>query len=297
MAIHLRYESEKGGDGMMGDIRNRIDVLGLLGLIVVSLLVVAGGCANQNTASQDFGLLQTEYETGNYQRSLDRALLLRRKSSGQAKAEATYIAGLSAYQLKRDQQAIGFLEPIAIGRARYATPQMESNAAATLGLLYQRDGEFATAAEWFERAADAMQGSDDRAEARLHAGQSYQELGREAAARTQFIIGLGDARNSQLREEIQFELDATGFTVQLGAFREWDNAQDTVRDFNSSSAASVGSGTTGLGRARLEVSTDDSGRPLYLVQVGRYGSMKSATDAAMQAQASGFLAMVVKLGR
>lgn len=265
-------------------------------VVLPLLMMSAGGCANADKTTEAFTKLRIDYDAAEYQQSLDRAIQLRRSTSGQAREEATYIAGLSAYQLKRDQQAIRLLEPIANGRSPYDTKDMRSHAAATLGLLHERAKNCVTAADWFLKAAGMMNAGDDRAEARLHAGWAYQELGRESVARAQFIIALDDALNPELRDLIQAELNITGFTVQLGAFREWDNAMRTLADFNDS-LISATSASSGLGAGRIVTSADDSGHPLYLVQVGHFVSMKSATDAALQAQAFGRRALVVKLGQ
>ena len=234
-----------------------------------ALLVLAiAGCAAPPSTRVDEA--NTAYRRGDYQRAYALASPSASSSSASGTA-AAYVAGLSAQKLGRLDTAARYL-----GRAtRSPDDALAADALASLGLLEHSRGRYAQAAQHLERAARRLTG-EQRARAYFYAGISHQKLDRWAQARTALVLARQATSSNTMRRRIEQRLAVTGYTVQVGAFGDRDNAQRLAQQLAPKAQRA------GAGAPRLVRSTDSRGRPLTLVQVGRFSSFDTARRTRQQ---------------
>lgn len=238
-------------------------------LLPVILFTTFAGCASQPQDKRDsLALLNSAYEAEQYSAAFSQGEALYNSSRGQTRDHVAYITGLCAFQLNQPFKVRQYLQPL----INNTNPLIAGNSAATLGLSELQAAESNLAAEHLIKASELLK-REDKAKACYYAGLAYQQMGRTSAARTQFIIAMGASKDSAFKHMVQAELNQTGFTIQLGLFREYENAERIANDFNATNAAKD------LGQARIVTVSDDAGRTIYQVQVGRFQSMQSADRA------------------
>jgi len=119
------------------------------------------------------------------------------------------------------------------------------------------------------------------------AGEAYRVLGSSRAAERSYRIALASADDGALRSLIRDRLDGgSSYAVQVGAFASLANAQ------RASDAAARRADAMRLPPPRVERTTDATGRTLYVVRVGTYGSEEEAERARVR---MGGGALVVRL--
>ena len=213
------------------------------------------------------------YDAGRYDQAFTAATEVYRSSSptSRTREEAAYIAGLSAFQLGRHREASSYLRPL----TDHEDDTIAGNASATMGLIAEEANRQEEAVLHFTRAYDLLHGPD-RAEAAHHAAEIYQALGRTSQARKYFLLARAGTDDPGKREEIQSQIDTTGWTVQLGAFTNLNNALRRAREYDATAVANS------VGPASVVEKRAPDGRMLYYVQVGSFFDHQLAERARLR---------------
>jgi cell division septation protein DedD len=180
--------------------------------------------------------------------------------AGAKRDEAMYLAGLSAAQVGKDDEATQYLEKA----MRSDNPAIVGRAASQLGLLQLANHRPREAASLFARAASNLDGHAAQLAAQ-HAARAWHDAGDEAEAAKWRAIGWPQ----------RYGGTGTAFSVQIGAFLDRNHAEVAARSVRTDAARA------GLDPVRIVPTHDERGRSLYLVQLGRFAS-RSAADHARQ---------------
>jgi tetratricopeptide (TPR) repeat protein len=237
-------------------------------LLLAALVAGTAGCKGTQKASDD-GLMDA-YQAGDYSRAYREASAEASSgpSSGGQRDMARFVAGMSAYQLGRADEAMRHLGQV----SDHDEASIAGPANATLGLILARRSEHERAIEHFRKAVKNLKGADT-AQAYYHMGLSEQKLGRWSSARLHMQRALKVSNDAAFREKVRQRLKASAFTVQLGAFSDRENAERMARKIRSKAESA------NLGAPRVVPSRSNSGKRLYLVQVGRFKSEAEAKRA------------------
>lgn len=271
-----------------------------IALVVVGILLawvfVGGGCASKQSAAGEPEPFIKSYQNGTYSQAYDEAVAAHQRSDGVTRERAGLMAGLSAYALRRPEQAENWLIPLLSSR----TPEVSGTANWTLGLIAFDRGNPSRAATLATTGADKLTG-DDAARARLLAADAYARLGRSREASEQLAQALPAATDPALRGAIESRLaggapavtpsspitgspvgspappvpaPAGQYVIQLGAFSSRIKAdQVTVSARGPASQA-------GLTSPKVVTTTDPkTGKPLFAAQIGPFGSRPEAEKA------------------
>ena len=236
-------------------------VLMLLGVSV--MCGMQSGCeATPATGRLDESLVR--YNAGQYQEAYDGAMAALRGTAGEERAQANYLAGLSAFRLGRLNEA----ERLLLASAASSDPTLSGRSRAIIGLIRMEQDRPLVAAEEFKAAARLLDGNE-AAEAAYRAGMAYQAAGDWSSARAQFTIasargGTGIARQAEAG------IQQTGFTIQVGAYANRENAERAAAEHRPMAERH------GLGAPRIVPRHDSRGQLLYIVQFGQFGTQAAA---------------------
>jgi tetratricopeptide (TPR) repeat protein len=235
------------------------------GVMVMLVLTGAWGCQSPR-ASRDQAV--SLYERGHYMQALEESRRLSWQTDGQQRDEASYLAGMCAYQLGRDKEACSYLRPL----ARHDDPAIAGPVNAALGLIYARQNNNERALTHLRTATGQLRG-DQAAQALYHQGLVEQRLGWWNTARSHMEQALNHSVDPQFRQVVRQRLEADGYVLQLGAYEN--------RHFAERYAAQMHRLTVrqGLGAPRVVPSQTITGRTLYLVQVSHFKNHAEAVDA------------------
>ena len=190
------------------------------------------------------------------------------RTTGAARAEARWIAGMSAYHLGRDQQAIHHLTVLATNpNTRNLGPVL-----ATLGLIYESRSQYVQGIDYMTQALPELTGQD-KAQAYYHLGMMEQNLGHWPRADTYLSLTISHADDTVLRREARHLMSATAFTLQLGAYADRDLAIRRSRDLAAVTRAAQ------LPQPIIIPSDSAQQQELYLIQTGRFRERASALSA------------------
>ncbi|MEX2671091.1 MAG: SPOR domain-containing protein [Phycisphaeraceae bacterium] len=223
------------------------------------------GCDPATTQNTARSTMLNHYESGRYQQAHDAARPNLSRGNRADRDRARYVAGVSAFQLGRQAEAVRYLKPLSSNRDR----SLAGRANATLGLVHVHRQQYDQAVAYFKRSVSQLQG-EDRAHAYYHLALAEQRLGRWTQARTSLSQAMNNSRDSAFRREVQNRIANTGFTLQLGAFSSRSNADTLARQMRTAASRA------GAGSPRVIPSTAADGSRLYLVQVGSFASFESA---------------------
>lgn len=246
---------------------------------IAPALMMAAGCASGNTGGRGNGDYVRAFESGRYAEALDQASRAAQQGTGFRRDQANLIAGLSAQALNRNPEAEKYLAPL----VKNGDPKVSSEASAALGLLYAEGGRHAEAVELLAAAGRSLQG-DQAARAFMYAGDSYRSLDKETEARGMWSLAqtkvtddaalrvmIGDRLNAAAaKPAVPVAKPAPGktqFTVQVGAFSNFTNAQKQLARFRA------------YGNPRV-VEVDRNGKKLFVVRVGNYDQRQDADRVA-----------------
>jgi len=232
--------------------------------LMLLLGVMASGCETQPKTEP--GDAMAHYRAGRYEQAFAAGEQQARRG-GLTGDQGKYIAGMSAYRLGRASQALSRLTPLTSHRAN----DIAGPASATVGLIHTARGRHAQAITYFKKAVENLRG-EDQAQAYFHLGNAEQKLGRWSSARTHMSLAISRSDDSAFRRAVRERMNASAFTLQFGAFSSRSNAESHARKIASQTRAA------GLGTPSV-VTASSSGKTLYLVQVGQYGTYDSALSA------------------
>ena len=240
---------------------------------------IAPGCASGNSGGRVGGDYVRAFESGRYAEALDQASRAAQQGTGFKRDQANLIAGLSAQALDRNAEAEKYLSPL----VKNGDPKVSSEASAALGLLCAEEGRHGEAVDLLAAAGRNLQG-DQAARAFMYAGDSYRSLDKETEARGMWALAQTKVTDdAALRVMIGDRLNAaaakpavappkpapgkTQFTVQVGAFSNFTNAQKQLSRFRA------------YGNPRV-VEIDRGGKKLFVVRVGNYDQRQDADRVA-----------------
>lgn len=227
----------------------------------------AGGGSSSSAAAR-LEIAVADYDAGRYDRAYQHASVVYHATSGMVRDRAAYLLGLSAYQLNRHDEARTRLTRL----VRDNHPTLAADAAATLGLMAMDSGHPEEAVGHFRFAATRL-ADQDRAQARFLCGKAYQQMQQWGAAKSQFMLARASSTDPEFRAAVEDEMAVTGFTLQLGAFADLDNARNIVDDFLADGLGAK------IGVPWILERRDPDGSTLYLVQAGRFSAHERAVQA------------------
>ncbi len=210
------------------------------------------------------------YEAGQYEVALNRA-----RSAytivGNDTDQAAYIAGMSAYQLKKFEVAQRFLAEA--GESR--DPKIAGPALAQLGVIYADRGQYELASRALVRSADFLDGSE-KANAYYYAAQAERQLHRWWTTRTYLTLAQRYADDDAFRQSIAQELGATGWTIQVAEFASEEDARTFAQELAFTARPLE------IGLPRLVRATGLQGQTVYQVQIGQFSVYASAAEKRRQ---------------
>jgi tetratricopeptide (TPR) repeat protein len=250
-----------------------------LAAALVAASLGLGGCKSQ-TAKPALDLFNQGDYPGAYREA---ETIVASSKDDAAREQASLIAGMSAYELRRYEDAERWLRPVSRSTDREAS----GRAFATLGLVGVRRDRYSTAAIDLMSAGRRLQG-DDAAQANFFAGECYTLLGDLDRARSAYNSALASAQTPALRERIGQRLAGSDYTLQLGVFSSRANADALLAKATRQSTQS------GLGTPTIAQTQDVAGRTVFLVQLGRF---KNRTEAVAARARLGMESVIVPAKR
>ncbi len=267
------------------------NALGLALMLAFGVLVplTLPACSSGQKAAPAGG--ETDYmslfRSGQYGRAYEVASAQSQRTRGYESDRAALYAGMSAHALDRNTDAVRWLTTVVNSGDR----EISGNAAATLGLIAQENGDHARAIELLDKAGDKLSG-DESARAMMYAGDSMMRLGQRdqaqktwEAAREKVVadVGLRVMIGDRLAGQgPPFRSGGTtagtgstpsgvgGFTVQAGAFSNRRTADTTAARLNS------------IAPARVVTITSSKGQPLHAVRLGRFRTRAEADQVRVR---------------
>lgn len=234
-----------------------------------AVLLLIAGCGPK-ASSLDAAM--DRYDRGLYATAQQMAEAVADSSSGNAKAEAAYVAGMAALQQRHGTEDAGVWLTAA---TRTTDAPLRAKAEAMLGEVARREGRAEAAISHYERAWSGLR------------GHQRQETA-EAAIR--LLAASGDTAGAAAWQHRLAGSDAApssgGWTLQAGAFASRNGADAHRRTLNSTTSRA------GLGVPRVH-QTDRNGRSMWLVQMGAFDS-RSAAEAARR-RLSGMELLIVRV--
>ncbi len=226
---------------------------------------MSGGGCNNAQPSVDLDKAITQYQSRQYHASYAIARDLEKSSTGAAKKDAAYLAGVSARRLGRDAEAIRYLE----GVASHSDKLTAGAANAELGMIYAKRKQHRRAKSYFERAVKMLE-NEDQAEALFRLGLSERALNEDTAARAHMSLAVSRSKSASFKRKVRTHLAATGYTLQLGSFTRLRNAEAMVKRVQSTALRA------GVGYPRVVEGKTSSGKTIYRVRVGAFSTHDSA---------------------
>lgn len=233
--------------------------------------VAEGGMTPDRVSTNTLESASADYREGRYGSAYTTATLVYSRSRWKAvvREQSGYLAGMSAYQLKRYDDADRYLT----GLTTSGNAVVAGNASATLGLVDREERRDAEAVVHFKEAYRKLSGQD-RAEAAYQCGMAYRAIGQPTQARQQFLLARGASDDPSFRAMVGRYLEDTGWTIQIGAFSTLERARKRVAEYDRMSSREA------LGSARIIDEYDTVTRKsLYLVQVGNFLDYELASRA------------------
>jgi SPOR domain len=227
--------------------------------------VTAAGCESSNKPPLDRA--NEAYQKQQYAQSYELSSRLA-QGAGPGTYDAAYLAGMSAYRLKRATEAEQYL----LKAAQSTDQALVGAASAQLGLIYAEQERYDAATRALLAAAVRLRGQD-RANAYLNAGLAQQRLGQWAEAKNSLALARRSSGDAAFQARVDQNLRTTGWTVQVGAFSEQANAQRAAEQIAPRARL------LNLGAPRLVPATEPNGRRLTLVHVGYFTTHASADIA------------------
>lgn len=235
--------------------------------ILTALLLTQAGC--ETTKPGNLAGAYDAYHRGDF----TSAYQIAQPMAGQfdAKREASYIAGLSAYRMRNSNGAIEHLR----SASQSSQNEIAADANITLGRIYAERGRHADAANAYLAATPKLQGQA-RANAHYYAAKSQQIIGQWNSARVNFGYAKQHSNHSGFHSLINNEFNVKGWTLQIGAYSNGQYARSAAEKIAPRAQQ------LRMGAPRLVPATDKNGRHLVLVQVGTFTSQTSADHAKSQ---------------
>jgi tetratricopeptide (TPR) repeat protein len=236
-----------------------------LGLALTLSMTLGAACAPSQT--QKLSEAVADYRAGRFAQAHDSAVKLTGSPGQRTGDEAAYLAGMSAYRLGRDSDALKHL----VRLADHSDDAIAGPAGATVGLIFAKRGNHDRALTYYARAVKRLKGND-LAQAYYHMAVTEQKLGRYAQARPRLILAASNATDPNLKAAAEHRIQTAGFTLQFGAFSLQRNAEQRAREIGPIARQ------MNLGDPRI-IPLESDNRRLFHVQAGRFGTYEAALAA------------------
>ena len=255
--------------------------MAIAGLVVFAL----SGCGS-NSKAGNMNQALADYNAQRFNQAHQQAVASQERATKPGEREdAAYLAGLAAYQMGQTDEA----ERRLLVASRASNPETSAKAKAMLGQIRLDQRRPREAAIYFTEAAPNLSG-DDANKAAYNASVAYQQAGNQVQSKEWLTRSGGTptiaaalpssasrpvASNNSPRtaRPTVASNSATGFTLQVGAFKEKSRAQQAAADAQKLSKRD------GLGSVKIISRRDERGSMLYVVQFGWFPTRESAAAA------------------
>ncbi|UCD28472.1 MAG: SPOR domain-containing protein [Planctomycetota bacterium] len=241
--------------------------------LLASALSVSIGCTSLGPAEREALIRASDmYSRGNIDASLEQLNRLIQDHNNTIEiSEAYYVRGLCRTRRGRRKEATEDFER-AIQKSK--REDLTAHCRASLATLAYRNGKWGEAAELYEKAIPYLPDKQPKDVILYCAGKSLQRIGKWKKAAYQFGRILRKFRSSRIASDARRMAGWRHeyFSIQLGAFKNADNATDAVRSYRSKRLEAI-----------QEYLTRDGGS-LWVVRAGRYKTYKDALAALPRAR-------------
>ena len=249
-------------------VKNAVGRVSALAGLVISLILA--GCESAPKAGS-MNQAVNDYNSQRYEQAFEQASAAQERGDTAGRADAAYIAGLSAYQMGRlDEAEMRFMTA-----SKSSSPETAAKAKAMLGQIRLDQRRPRDAAVLFVDAAPNLTGEDAR-KCAYNAGVAYQQAGDLQSAKKWIAQSGGysstarSTSSAATKSTSVAKNSASGFTLQVGAFREKKRAQQAAEE------AQRLADRDGLGKVRIISRRDERGSQMYLVQFGSFPTRDAA---------------------
>lgn len=229
---------------------------------LAAALMMLSGCGGSQRAGS-MNQVVADYQAQRYVQAYSAAKSMTRSSSTNTRAQASYMAGLSAYKLGNRDDAERYL----LVASSSTDPDVAPKAGAMLGVLRIDQHREREAVVLLEKVQPLLTGDDAR-QAAAQLAYAHQQIGDTAEAKQWMARSNSSSTYSSTTDRVSGEL----FALQVGAFRSKEHAE------SAASIAARQADKLGLGPMRIVPSRDDRGQMLYLVQFGSFPTRTSAAS-------------------
>jgi tetratricopeptide (TPR) repeat protein len=234
--------------------------------LAVPILMLSGCGGNARGGSLSEAV--ADYEAQRYTRAYERAVPLTTSSAANVRAEASYVAGLSAYKMGQQDEA----ERRLLVAAASTDAALAARASAMLGVIRIDQLRYREAVTLLEKAHPMLLGEDAQHAARQLA-YAHQHTGDSDEAQRWQARASGSINSHVTSSETRHHQVSTDlFALQIGAFKNQQHAE------SAASLAARDVDRLGLGPMRIVPSRDDRGQVLFLVQFGSFPTRASAAS-------------------
>lgn len=277
----LHGQSEKRGQGMDATGRRGTDIStrrvrnsARIWVAGACLALALFGCSQQKGKGRQAQGYMALFESGQFAAAHEAAAIEANRTRGAEHDRAALIAGQSAYRLGKVGEAHRWLQPLCDND----DAEIAGRACSALGSLAAQQGTYASAAEYFLRAAARLKG-DDAARALMYAGDARKAQGKhddaaELYRQAEGKVGSDASLKIAIADRIAGRSNnsaaplAAKFTIQAGAFSKREAAEKQADAFRARNLT-----------PRIVPIRDKSGRLLYAVRVGEYATKQEAERA------------------
>ncbi len=235
---------------------------------LLATIMALPGCASTTGGARGIALAVQEYDASRFAQAYSAAAPLTTSTDPAVRAEASYIAGLSAYRTGDRDNAERHL----LVAASSTDAALAARASAQLGVIRIDQNRYREAVTLLERAQPLLTGND------------AQQAAKELAYANQKAGNINDAQRWQQKatappnshitesETRSHQVSADLFALQVGAFKSRQHAE------SAAALAARDVEKFGLGPMRIIPSQDDRGQTLFLVQFGSFPTRAAAAS-------------------
>lgn len=239
-------------------------------MLVASTALLLGGLAGCETPKTTHSLteIRSAYVARDYAKAYRLGTSNASQNDGAGARQAAYMAGMSAYKLGRNNEAIQSLTQA----ARSSDKSMAGDSQATIGLIYASQNNHRPAAKHFLLAANLLT-DQPKANAYFYAAVSQQKIGRWSDARAHLSLARNASDDQTFKSQVDDQFAVTGYSLQVGAYSDVANAQKAAENW----ARKIQEFR--IGQPRLVPQTTADGTAVTAVQFGQFSSYATALMA------------------
>lgn len=266
---------------------------GFIGIVVMSCPLLLPACSSTEkapegssmnavkmVASPELASAVEDYREGRYTQAFDAAKALARASSSPLREQAAWVAGLSAYQTNKfDDAELQFM-----ASSRSQDQRLATDSKIMIGDVYVKQNRWSDAAQNYRDAAKTLSG-EERSRVLGYADMASSNAAGRAGGQAGVTAsstpgsGTGTAKPSAGGSSPSPVATRSVFALQAGAFQSEANARKRASELAGQSRQA------GFGDPRVVRTRDPGGRDFWTVQLGQFDSRQSA-DAAKSKIAS-----------